>query len=100
MTIRIVGYDIVALSQDAEGNVTKFNGVAHLEKDQEPVDMPFEGTKLKEQLGFNEFFFKDPDEVRESGVVEHAGEIRDRLTEYLLTQSLATGEFDADINVQ
>jgi hypothetical protein len=100
MTIRIVGYDIVALSQDEEGNVTKFNGVAHLDANQEAVDMPFEGSKLKEQLGFNEFFFKDPDEVRLSGVVEHAGEIRDRLTEYLLSQELATGEFEAHIVVQ
>jgi hypothetical protein len=99
MSIRIVGYDIVDLSTERTRNVLRFNGVAHLEVDRQPVDMPFIGTKLEEQLGFNEFFFKDPDEVRNTVVHERAGDIRDKLSEHLLAAEFKTGEYEADIEV-
>lgn len=100
MSVRIVGYDIVSLDTERGPNVYRFNGVVHLETDREPVDMPFEGTKLEEQLGFNEFYFKEPDEVRVEQVFEKVSEIRDRLTEQMLAKGLSTGEFEVNIEVK
>jgi hypothetical protein len=99
MSIRIVGYDIVNLDTDRDRNAMRFNGVAHLEVAAEPVDMPFVGTKVEDQLGFNEFFFKDSDEVRNPQIHERADDIRDRLSEHLLAKGFDTGEYQANIDV-
>jgi hypothetical protein len=95
MTIRMTGYDITEVNADREGSQLRFHGTAHLEMGNEPVDMPFVGTKVKGQMGFNDFFFKDPDETRWKQLAEQAGDIRDMLMETVLAQGVETGEFEA-----
>lgn len=100
MAIKIVGYDIVDLATEENGQVAHFVGVVHLDANREPVDMPFEGKKLADHLGFNAFIFKDPDEVRNPMIEQSLTDIRDRLTDHLLAHGVATGEYEVDIPVQ
>lgn len=94
MSVRITGYDIVNLNRNHEENILRFQGVAHLEVNKNPVDMPFEGVKLREQFGFNEFFFKDPDEVRNHQIEEEADEILGVLSDHLLDIGVEAGEYN------
>lgn len=93
MSIRITGYDIVNEVYEPGDQVFTFQGVVHLEENRNPVDIPFEGTKLKSQLGFNQLFFKDPDEVENQYVKEQADEILDHLTDLLHVHGIDTGEY-------
>lgn len=99
MTIRITGYDIVNVDLNNEETLTNFTGVVHLEMDQNPIDMPFIGSKLKDQIGFNRFHFKDADEVRNHHIEEKAEDILGVLSDHLLEVGVEAGEFPFQANI-
>jgi hypothetical protein len=93
MNIRINGFDIVNLDMDDRAGAAHFKGVAHVENGTSLEDVPFEGVSLTGQLGFNEFFLKDPDEISDPAIREQSDRIVDVLSEHLLDVGVATGEY-------
>jgi len=93
MSIYIRGYDIASYNKNSEETDVVITGVAHLERNNQIADVPFEGRHEKGMTGFAQFQFLDPDQIQEPEIRKRADELRDLLAEHLLETGYEPGEY-------